>query len=103
MHEHENGSGAGTINGDSLASIENVLERIESTEKSIGLLETTVSEHTVVEQRVRRTFANPYRDCSLELRFIPVFRKFQVLTKLIGSEPGIFFKPGHAEFWISGI
>ena len=103
MHEHENGSGAGTINGDSLASIENVLERIESTESHHSFSETTVSEHTVVEQRVRRTFANPYRDRSLELRFIPVFRKFQVATKLIGSEPGIFFKPGHADFSISGI
>jgi hypothetical protein len=103
MHEHENGSGAGTINGDSLASIESVLERIETTESHHSFSETTASEQTVVEQRVRRTFANPYRDRSLELRFIPVFRKFQVATKLIGSEPGIFFKPGHANFSISGI
>ena len=30
---------------------------------------------------MRRTFANPYRDRSLELRFIPVFRKFQVYVR----------------------
>src|SRR6185369_527129 len=91
------------INGDSLASIDNILERIESTESHHSFSETTTSEHTVIEQKVRRTFANPYRDRSLELRFIPVFRKFEVATKLIGSEPGIFFKPGHANFSIPGI
>jgi bifunctional DNA-binding transcriptional regulator/antitoxin component of YhaV-PrlF toxin-antitoxin module len=100
MHEHENGSGAGTINGDTLASIDSILERVEVSESRNSFAETRTSEKTVTEQMLRRTFSNPYRDRTLELRFIPVFRRFEVRTRLVGSEPGIFFKPGaHHSPW----
>jgi hypothetical protein len=100
MHEHENGSGVGTINGDTLASVDDILERIQTSESHHSFSETTTSEQTVTEQSLRRTFSNPYRDRSLELRFIPVFRRFEVSTRLLHSEPGIFLKPGHANFKI---
>ncbi len=47
---------------------------------------------------VRRTFSNPYRDRSLELRFIPVFRRFDVTTSLVRGEPGVLLRPGLIDF-----
>jgi hypothetical protein len=52
----------------------------------------------VTEQRIRRTFSNPYRDRSLELRFIPVFRRFEVTTSLVKGEPGLLLRPGLINF-----
>ena len=102
MHEHENGSGAGTINGDTLASIDSILERVETAESRNSFAETRTTEKTVTEQMLRRTFSNPYRDRALELRFIPVFRRFEVRTRLVGSEPGIYLKPGRVTFPVEG-
>ena len=98
MHEHENGAAAGTINGDTLGSIDSVLNRVQTSESSHSLTETTASERTVEEQSLQRVFVNPYRDRSLQLRFIPVFRRFEVTTQLVKSESGLFLSPGAVNF-----
>lgn len=98
MHEHESGAAAGTINGDTLGSIDNVLNRLQTSESNHSLTETTSSERTVEEQSLQRVFVNPYRDRSLQLRFIPVFRRFEVITQLVKSEPGLFLNPGAVNF-----
>jgi hypothetical protein len=51
---------------------------------------TTISTH----QSLTRTFANPYRDRSMQLRFIPVFRRFEVVTEVKQPEVGVAVQTG---------
>jgi hypothetical protein len=51
-----------------------------------------------MEQRIVRTFTNPYRDRTLELRFFPVFRRFEITTSVVKAEPGVLLRPGVATF-----
>jgi hypothetical protein len=55
---------------------------------------TTTTETTETMQSLTRTFSNPYRDRSLQLRFIPVFRHFEVRTKPAAVKPGISLEVG---------
>ena len=98
---HENGSGVGTINGDTLASIDDILREVERTESQQTLTSVATSLKTITEQRLVRTFTNPYRDRSLELRFSPVFRRFEVKTRLTGARLGILLRPGRMNFAVA--
>jgi hypothetical protein len=55
---------------------------------------TTKSTVTSTHQSLTRTFANPYRDRSLQLRFIPVFRRFEVITEVKQPEVGVAVQAG---------
>lgn len=46
------------------------------------------------QQTLTRTFGNPYRDRSLQLRFIPVFRRFDVTTKPAAATVGVALHAG---------
>ncbi|HST16355.1 MAG TPA: hypothetical protein VLK36_01710 [Gaiellaceae bacterium] len=52
---------------------------------------TTSSERT---ETLTRTFSNPYRDRSLQLRFIPVFRRFEVTTAPAKATVGVALHAG---------
>jgi hypothetical protein len=55
---------------------------------------TTTTDTTETMQSLTRTFSNPYRDRSLQLRFIPVFRHFEVRTRPSAVRPGISLQVG---------
>lgn len=52
----------------------------------------------LTENSITRQVRNPHYDCSVELRFSPIFREFDVLTVLDGFDYGIVFRPGVVRF-----
>lgn len=54
------------------------LSRIQASESNSMQSEETRTTRRSLERTVVRTFTNPYRDRSVQLRFIPVFRRFEV-------------------------
>ncbi len=83
---------------DILTIVEEVTSSIEKTESQSTLSERTSSTSRVSERRITRTFSNPYRDRSLELRFIPVFRRFEVRTWPASAHLGLSFNVGNLKF-----
>ena len=69
--------------------IAEVIDTVERSESESSLRETTVTTTTETEQTVTRTFGNPYLDRSLQLRFIPVFQRFEVSTRPISGIAGL--------------
>ena len=45
-----------------------------------------------------RSFTNPYHDRTLQLRFMPVFRRFDVVTLLLKARLGLAMICGHVDF-----
>jgi hypothetical protein len=57
--------------------------------------ETTTNVSTsTTRQSITRTFSNPYRDRSLQLRFVPVFRRYDVVTKAAPPSVGVSLHAG---------
>jgi hypothetical protein len=81
--------GEGSGNGSTMGTVDQVLESVTRTSSERVLSETTTSRSTLFERTVTRTFTNPYRDRALQLRFIPVFRHFDVVTVFWEFEPGL--------------
>jgi hypothetical protein len=96
--EHEANGGPGTINYDTNRRIDEVIEEVERAESQTVMSETTTTTRMSTEQRIVRTFVNPYRDRTLELRFFPVFRRFEITTTLVSAEPGVLLRPGLVDF-----
>lgn len=65
------------------------VETIDRTESRQDRTQRTSSTERETVQTIRRTFANPYRDRSLQLRFVPVFRRFEVRTLVTRVQPGV--------------
>jgi hypothetical protein len=68
---------------ETMQQISEVVEAVERSESESSLRETTITTSTESEQTVTRTFGNPYLDRSLQLRFIPVFQRFKVTTRVV--------------------
>ncbi len=98
---HEAQGGPGTINHDTNQRIGEIVEEVERTESRSSVNETTTTTRESTEQRIVRTFANPYRDRTLELRFFPVFRRFEITTSLLRAEPGVLLRPGAIDFAVA--
>jgi hypothetical protein len=81
-----------------LDEIDETLDTVQRTESQQSRTETTTSRTVAVERSVTRTFSNPYRDRSLELRFIPVFRHFEVVTTLFRVDFGVLLHAGPLRF-----
>jgi hypothetical protein len=96
--EHEAGGGPGTINYDTAQRIGEIVDEVERSESQSTLSESTTTTRESMEQRIVRTFTNPYRDRTLELRFFPVFRRFEITTTVVKAEPGVLLRPGVATF-----
>ena len=85
------GGGAPGVEG-AQAQARNVIESIERSESQLSRSEVIREDETI--ETVTRTFSNPYRDRSLQLRFIPTFRRFEVSTILHSVKPGISLQTG---------
>jgi hypothetical protein len=70
------GPAAGLVG--TVQQIEEVVDTVERSESESHLRETSVTTTTESEQTIQRTFGNPYLDRSLELRFMPVYHRFEV-------------------------
>jgi catechol 2,3-dioxygenase-like lactoylglutathione lyase family enzyme len=98
---HEEVGEAGTINHDTNQRIGEIVEEVTRSERQSSVSETTTTTRESFEQRVIRTFSNPYRDRTLELRFFPVFRRFEVTTAIAKAEPGVLLRPGVIDFAVA--
>ncbi|MGH7410708.1 MAG: hypothetical protein ACREJ6_06580 [Candidatus Methylomirabilis sp.] len=79
-------------------AVDTVLDTVETFERKQTITETSYSRSHLLERAVTRTLTNPYRDRGLELRFIPVFRKFKVVTTLWHFHYGVLVKAGSIRF-----
>ena len=85
----DDSGGEGSGNGSTQGAVDQVLESITRSQSERTLTETTTSRSSLFERTITRTFTNPYRDRALQLRFIPVFRHFDVATVFWSFEPGL--------------
>lgn len=90
-------------NSKTLDVIDETLSTIQRSESQSSRTETTSSRTVAVERSITRTFSNPYRDRSLELRFIPVFRQFEVVTTLFRVDFGVLLHAGRVKFPARGM
>ena len=81
------GPAAGLIG--TVQQIEEVVDTVERSESESHLRETSVTTTTESEQTIQRTFGNPYLDRSLELRFMPVYHRFEVTIVPKAARPGL--------------
>lgn len=81
------GAAAGIVG--TLEQIGEVVDTVERSESESHLRETTVTTSTESEQTIQRTFGNPYLDRSLELRFMPVFHRYEVTTVPVRGRAGL--------------
>lgn len=89
--------------GKIVSIVEESLETVQKSQSSHLLTETTSSTSRSRERSISRTFRNPYLDRTLELRFIPTFRHFEVITTLIKFEWGLSLDVGRVRFPKFGI
>ena len=97
----DDGGGGGTASTGStktLDVIDETLDTVQRSESQSSRTDTTSSRSVAVERSITRTFSNPYHDRSLELRFIPVFRRFEVVTSLWKVHHGILLHTGLLTF-----
>jgi hypothetical protein len=55
---------------------------------------TTKTTETTTRQSLTRSFSNPYRDRTLQLRFIPLFRRFDVASAAAQPKVGVALHVG---------
>jgi hypothetical protein len=80
-------------------SISEMLKSVSTTQTNGKSVEVSMSGGTQRENTVTRRVVNPYRDRSLELRFHPVFRRFEVTTVMLEVlEVGLALVVGPAKF-----
>jgi hypothetical protein len=82
---------AGSPLVDTHERISELIQSIERRESQSHIRQTVVSRERETEEFLTRTFANPYRDRSLQLRFLPVYRHFEVVTTIWRAIPGFAF------------
>jgi hypothetical protein len=85
-------------NSKTLDVIDETLSTIQRSESQSSRTDTTRSQTVAVERSITRTFSNPYMDRSIELRFIPVFRHFEVVTSLFRVDFGVLLHAGRVNF-----
>jgi hypothetical protein len=90
-------------NSKTLDVIDESLSTIQRSESQSYRTDTTTSRTVAVERSITRTFSNPYLDRSLELRFSPVFRRFEVVTTLWRVDFGVLLHAGRLTFPARGM
>jgi hypothetical protein len=92
------GGGGGGSGADTVADrIDSVIDVVDMRQSS-HLTETVDTRTTITERLQERTIPNPYRDRSLQLRIIPVFRQYEVQTILTGFKWGVSLDTGMMVF-----
>jgi hypothetical protein len=83
------GAAAGPALVDTTRRLDEIVDSIERRESQSQLRQTSVTTSTETEQTITRSFSNPYRDRSLELRFIPSYHRFDVVTGIHLARVGL--------------
>ena len=89
--------------GKIVSVIEESLETVQRSQSSHILTETSSRISRSRERSITRTFRNPYIDRTLELRFIPTFRRFEVVTTILTFEYGLSLDVGKVRFPSVGV
>jgi len=97
------GPSPNSATGKIVSVVEETLETVQKSQSTHLLTETSSSTSRTRERSIERTFRNPYLDRSLELRFMPTFRHFEVVTTLLRFEWGISLDVGKVRFPKFGI
>ena len=93
------GAGVGAGFAGTVQRISEIINTVDRSESESSLRESTVTTTTENEQTISRTFGNPYLDRSLQLRFIPVYQRFEVTTRIVGGLAGlatVLARPGES-------
>jgi hypothetical protein len=90
--------GGGSGSSQTADGIDQSLASVTRTQTQYNATETSRTESTLTERTVSRSFSNPYRDRSLDLRFIPVFRHYTVTTRILRFEFGLSCAAVEAKF-----
>jgi hypothetical protein len=88
----------GPVVSSTVSTINEIIDSITRQESQSHLSEATFSTEDSTVTSVTRTFTNPYRDRTLQLRFMPVFRRFDVVTSLTKAQLGLAMICGHVDF-----
>jgi hypothetical protein len=88
----------GPVVSSTVSTISEIIDSITRQESQSHLSEAAFSTEDSTVTSVTRSFTNPYRDRTLQLRFMPVFRRFDVVTSLIKSRLGLAMICGHVDF-----
>ncbi len=78
--------------------VEESLNTVQKSQSRHLLTERSRSASRTRELSISRTFRNPYIDRTLELRFIPTFRHFEVETTIFKFEWGLSLDVGRVRF-----
>jgi hypothetical protein len=70
-------------------AVDQNLASISRTQTEYSSTETLRARTTTTERSISRAFTNPYRDRGMDLRFLPVYRHYEVVTSLIRIEVGL--------------
>jgi hypothetical protein len=93
----------GAAVGATISAIAEVIDSISRSESQTHLSETTHSVEDTTSTSVVRTFSNPYRDRTLQLRFMPVFRRFDAAVSIVRARLGLAMTCGHLDFTTTNI
>ena len=88
------GGGSSAVT-DTHHQIDEIVDTVEHRESQSHTRQVVVSSSFEQEEYIKRTFSNPYRDRSLQLRFIPVFRHFHVVTTIRTAVCGLAMVSGN--------
>ena len=89
---------ADSATGKIVSVVEESLETVQKSESRQLVTERSRSVTRTQERSITRTFRNPYIDRTLELRFIPAFRHFEVVTTIWRFEWGVSLDVGRVRF-----
>lgn len=79
-------------------AVDQNLASISRTQTQYTATENTRTQSSSTERSMSRAFTNPYHDRGLDLRFIPVFRHYEVTTSIIRIEIGLSFVLDRPQF-----
>jgi hypothetical protein len=87
------GGVAGVAQGPALVDtthrLNEITDSMEHRESQSHVRQVVVSSSNESEEFVTRTFSNPYRDRSLQLRFLPIYKHYEVVTRIRFGIPGL--------------
>lgn len=97
VSDHVNGGASGLVHSTNSA-ISEIIDSISRRESQSNLSEATHSTQDMTSTSVTRSFSNPYRDRTLQLRFMPVFRRFDSVVSVSRARVGLAMVCGHLDF-----
>jgi len=93
--------GAGV--GATVDAIGQIIDSISRNESQSHLSESTHATTDMSSTSVTRVFSNPYRDRTMQLRFMPVFRRFDAVVSIARAQVGLAMVCGHLDFTTANV